>query len=53
MKCPDCRTKMELTDWSPQPGIDPQMRQFRCPLCGETAYKVPKEAETLEEVKPQ
>ncbi len=30
----------EMTEWRPPPGIDPKMRQFKCPGCGAVFYKV-------------
>jgi hypothetical protein len=27
-----------MTDWEPEPGYDPNLRQFRCPYCGAETY---------------
>lgn len=34
-------TVMEITDCKPPPGIDPRLRQFRCPICLNEDYKIP------------
>lgn len=28
--CPDCLSPCKSTDWRPQEGIDPNMREFQC-----------------------
>ncbi len=52
MKCPDHPfTSMKLTDWKPVPGLDPRLREFRCPRCDTRIYKIPRGFESAQEVK--
>ena len=32
MKCSYCLRPLQKTDWRPLPGIDPRIRQWKCPL---------------------
>lgn len=52
MRCPKhCLTLMELTDWEPPKGLDPELREFRCPRCGTRLYEIPRGRENNQEVK--
>ncbi len=42
MQCRRCKTKMEISSWFPEEGLDPHLREFRCPECKATEYKIPK-----------
>lgn len=54
MKCPvHLNTTMELTDWKPPPGLDPELRQFECPVCHRLSYKKPRGLEGAQEPHPQ
>jgi len=53
MRCPDCENSMAITDWKPSPGLEPKLRQFKCPKCGETVYKISRGFEAQQEVKAQ
>ena len=54
MKCPDDFDQvMYLTNWKPPRGVDPRLRQFRCPLCKMVIYKVPEGFERAQKVYPQ
>ena len=52
MNCPGHPDQvMELTSWKPVSGLDPKLRQFRCPKCDTRIYKIPVGFESAQEVK--
>ena len=38
--CPNCQKLAELTGWLPPKGIDPRMREYKCPDCPERFYQI-------------
>jgi predicted RNA-binding Zn-ribbon protein involved in translation (DUF1610 family) len=38
MICLKCLESMKRTGWTPNPGIDPYLVQFKCPKCGLVQY---------------
>ncbi len=38
MICPKCRNQCAKTSWRPPRGINPDLRQHRCPNCGDEYY---------------
>ena len=39
-QCPRCFDKPRLTTWKAPAGIDPDMREYKCPRCGARDYVV-------------
>jgi hypothetical protein len=44
-KCQGHFSLAEMTEWRPDPGLDPHMRQFKCEACGRVFYLVRREYE--------
>ena len=38
--CPQCKGHSEPTEWLPDPGLDPTMRQFQCLDCQTTWFQI-------------
>ncbi len=38
MICPKCLNPCIKTDWKPSRGLNPELRQHRCPNCGDEYY---------------
>ena len=38
IRCKYCGALAEITNWQPGRGLDPNMRQFLCPLCKRLTY---------------
>jgi len=38
--CLYCGGPIECTDWTPGPGLDPSMREFRCKDCKRKFFKI-------------
>ena len=40
MRCPRCTGKGIKTNYRPPEGIDPNLREFKCRMCGYTWFQV-------------
>ena len=38
-RCKKCFIMVAMTDWRPYEGVDPRIREFKCPKCGGVIYK--------------
>ena len=38
-KCGVCWYPALISGWLPPPGLEPHLRQFKCPKCGSLTYK--------------
>jgi phage FluMu protein Com len=37
-QCPKCEAHGERTNWLPDEGMDPTLREYKCPRCNEVWY---------------
>ena len=44
--CLKCWDTPRLTAWRGPPGIDPDLRQYRCPRCGEAVHIIRRGSQT-------
>lgn len=48
--CPNCLLPAVMTNFRPDPGFDPGMREYHCPSCGYEWYHVPKKHIAIENI---
>lgn len=51
MQCPKCRSSGVMTEWRPSKGIDPGMREYKCPGCKKVFYASRHRPQKVQEVK--